>query len=81
MVLVVTMISLSIIIVIELVNSIRMCQMFHRCNTLQMKALKCKHLAEFDANIGIFGLKTPLHAYVLLGEHTSMKNSIQWTKC
>ena len=36
-------------------------------------ALKCKPSAEFDANIEIFGYKTPLHAYVL-GEHTSMKN-------
>ena len=39
------------------------------------KALKCKPSAEFDANIGIFGFKTPLHAYVLGDhEHTSMKN-------
>ena len=37
-----------------------------------MEALKCKPSAEFDANIGIFGLKTPLHVYVL-GEHTNMK--------
>ena len=29
--------------------------------------------AEFDASIGIFGLKTPLHEHVI-GEHTSMKN-------
>ena len=27
--------------------------------------------AEFDASIGIFGLKTPLHEHVI-GEHTSM---------
>ena len=40
---------------------------------LNEKVLKCKPSAEFDANIGIFGFKTPLHAYVL-GEHTSMKN-------
>ena len=38
-----------------------------------MKSTKVQTLAEFDANIGIFGLKTPLHAYVL-SEHTSMKN-------
>ena len=34
-----------------------------------MKALKCKPSAEFGGNIGIFGLKTTFHAYVL-GEHT-----------
>ena len=39
------------------------------------KALKCKPLADFGRNIGIFGLKTPLHAYVL-GEHISMKNEL-----
>ena len=33
-------------------------------NTNQMKALKCKPSAEFGGNVGIFGLKTPLHAYV-----------------
>ena len=39
------------------------------------KALKCKPSVEFGGNIGIFRLKTPLHAYVL-GEHTSMKNEL-----
>ena len=39
------------------------------------KALKCKPSAEFGGNIGIFGLKTTFHAYVL-GEHTSMKNEL-----
>ena len=39
-----------------------------------MKSTKVQTLAEFDANIGIFGLKTLLHAYVL-GEHTSVKMS------
>ena len=40
-----------------------------------MKALKCKPLAKFGGNIGIFGLKAPLHVYVL-GEHTSMKKEL-----
>ena len=40
-----------------------------------MKSTKVQTLAEFGTNIGIFGLKTPLHAYVL-GEHTSMKNEL-----
>ena len=40
-----------------------------------MKSLKCKPSAEFGGNIGIFGLKTTFHAYVL-GEHTSMKNEL-----
>ena len=39
------------------------------------KALKCKPSAEFGGNIAIFGLKTPLYAYVL-DEHTSMKNEL-----
>ena len=47
----------------------------HAHQGLIIKALKCKPLAEFGANIGIFGLKTPLYAYVL-GEHTSMKNEL-----
>ena len=29
-----------------------------------MKSTKVQTLAEFGGNIGIFGLKTPLHAYV-----------------
>ena len=38
---------------------------FHNCIiTFKMKALKCKPSAEFGGNVGIFGLKTPLHAYV-----------------
>ena len=41
----------------------------------KLKALKCKPSAEFGGNIGIFGLKTPLYAYVL-GKHTSMKNEL-----
>ena len=41
-----------------------------------MKSTKVQTLgAEFGGNIGIFGLKTPFHAYVL-GEHTSMKNEL-----
>ena len=45
--------------------------------TLSMKSTKkkCKPSAEFGRNIGIFGLKTTFHAYVL-GEHTSMKNKL-----
>ena len=39
------------------------------------KALKCKPSAEFGGNIGIFGLKTTFHTYVL-GEDTSMKNEL-----
>ena len=42
------------------------------CKPIKMKR---KPSAELDANVGIFGLKTPLHAYVL-GEHTSMKNGL-----
>ena len=38
----------------------------------KMKSTKVQSLGE---NIGIFGLKTPLHAYVL-SEHTSMKNEL-----
>ena len=44
-------------------------------NAKMKKALKCKPLAEFGGNIGIFGLKTTFHAYVL-GEHTSIKNEL-----
>ena len=40
-----------------------------------MKSTKVQTLAEFGGNIGIFGLKTTFHAYVL-GEHTSMKNEL-----
>ena len=40
-------------------------------NLYKLRALKCKPSAEFGADIGIFGLKTPLHVYVL-GEHTSI---------
>ena len=29
---------------------------------IKLKTLKCKPSAEFGGNIGIFGLKTPLHA-------------------
>ena len=32
--------------------------------TFTMKSTKVKPSAEFGGNIGIFGLKTPLHAYV-----------------
>ena len=41
----------------------------------KMKSTKVQTLAEFSGNIGIFGLKTTFHAYVL-GEHTSMKNEL-----
>ena len=41
----------------------------------EWKALKCKPSAKFGGNIGIFGLKTTFHAYVL-GEHTSMKSEL-----
>ena len=47
---------------------------------------KCKVQVHSSANLrhnlaeilGIFGLKTPSHAYVL-GEYTSMKNELYWT--
>ena len=40
---------------------------------LKMKSLEVQTLGGIRGNIGIFGLKTPLHAY---GEHTSMKNEL-----
>ena len=40
-----------------------------------MKSTKVQTLTEFGGNIGIFGLKTTFHAYVL-SEHTSMKNKL-----
>ena len=44
-------------------------------NDNNWKAQKCKPSAEFGGNIGIFGLKTTFHAYVL-DEHTRMKNEL-----
>ena len=47
------------------------------CQLLQQHLFQCLYnyneKAEFDASIGIFGLKTPLHQHVI-GEHSSMKN-------
>ena len=47
-----------------------------RVFTLVLFVMKStKPSAEFGEYIDIFGLKTPLYAYVL-GEHTSMKNEL-----
>ena len=37
--------------------------------------MKSTQVQTLGGYIGIFGLKTPLHAYVLV-EHTSMKNEL-----
>ena len=41
-----------------------------------MKSTKVQTLAEFGGNIGIFGLKTPLHAYVLGIYRTSFQHNL-----
>ena len=43
-----------------------------------MKSAKVQTLGAIWLNyiIGIFGIETPLHAYYVLGEHTSMKNEL-----